>query len=62
MEAQRQVKALCHYIGLCNNCTGACSASRCVCRRLDHGCTPGRCKCKPSKCSRQKEEPAVNIE
>ena len=44
------------------NCTGACKTNRCVCRRLDHGCTPGRCKCKPSKCSRQKEEPAVNME
>ena len=44
------------------NCTGACKTNRCVCRRLDHSCTPERCKCKPSKCSRQKEEPAVNME
>ena len=22
------------------NCTGACKTNRCVCRRLDHGCTP----------------------
>ena len=44
------------------SCTGACKTNRCMCKRLDRGYTPGKCKYKPSKCSRQKEEPAIDVE
>ena len=43
------------------SCTGACKTNRCVCKKLDQGCTPGKCRCKPNKCCRQREEPAVDI-
>ena len=33
----------CSYKGACNK------TNRCMCKRLNHGCTPGRCKCKHSK-------------
>ena len=44
------------------SCTGACKTNRCVCKKMDQGCTLGKCKCKPSTCCRQKEEPAVDID
>ena len=34
---------------------------RCVCKKHDQGCTPGKCKCKSLKCCRQKDDPAVDI-
>ena len=43
------------------SCTGACKTNRCICKKLDQGCTPGKCRCKPSKCSRQKEEANVKM-
>ena len=43
------------------SCTGACKTNRCLCKKLSQGCTAGKCRCKPSKCCRQKEEPAVDI-
>ena len=44
------------------SCTGACKTNRCVCRKNGQGCTRGKCKCRPSKCSQLKEEAAVDIE
>ena len=46
---------------ICCKCTGACKTTRCICRRNGHGCTLGKCKCKPSKCSQLKEQAAVDI-
>ena len=46
---------------ICCKCTGACKTTRCICRKNGHGCTLGKCKCKPSKCSQLKEQAAVDI-
>ena len=43
-------------------CTGACKTNRCICRRNGQGCTRGKCKCRPSRCSQLKEEVAVDID
>ena len=37
-------------------CTGPCKTNRCVCKKLDQGCTPGKCRCKSSKCCRKSQQ------